>query len=199
MNPQATADSPGLDVADMRRLAAGEDAALNDLMDRHGSRVFHFLFRMLGDEDDARDLAQETFVRVYKNRSSFDGGERFTNWLYTIAGNLGRNQLRWRSRHPNTSLEAENAQTGATLSDVLPSCGASPGEALETRERQREVRRAILELPEGLREPLVLCEFEERSVAEAAAILEMSPKAVEARLYRARQALRERLRRWLQG
>ena len=197
MNPQATADSPDPDAVDMGRLAAGDDSALDDLMDRHATRVFHFLFRMLGDEDDARDLAQETFVRVYKNRQSFHGGERFTNWLYTIAGNLGRNQLRWRSRHPNTSLDAENPQTGSTLGEVLPSRAASPGEALVEQERRREVRRAIVELPEGLREPLVLCEFEDRSVAEAASILEMSPKAVEARLYRARQALRARLRRWL--
>ena len=80
-----TTDASGLDGADMQRLAGGHDAALNDLMARHARPVFQFLCRMLGNEDDANDLAQETFVRVYQHRASFKPGARFTTWLYTIA------------------------------------------------------------------------------------------------------------------
>src|SRR5208283_3264551 len=93
------------DRADMERLAAGHDAALNDLMERHATPVFHFLCRMVGNEDDANDLAQETFVRVFRARTSFRTDEKFFAWLYTIAANLARNHFRWRARHPNVSLE----------------------------------------------------------------------------------------------
>src|SRR5208282_6597612 len=72
------------DRADMERLAAGHDAALNDLMERHATPLFHFLCRMLGNEEDANDLAQETFVRVFRACTSFRTGEKFSTWLYTI-------------------------------------------------------------------------------------------------------------------
>ena len=181
----------------MARLAGGEDRALNDLMERHAPRIFHFLWRMLGNEEDARDLAQETFVRVYEHRGSFRGGEKFSHWLYTIAGNLARNQIRWRTRHPAASLDLEPEPGGRSLGEYLPSEAPPPGERLLAEERRAAVRRAIHSLPEGLREPLVLCELEDHSVISAATILEMSPRAVEARLYRARQALRKQLGPWL--
>jgi len=103
-----TTESDALDRADMVRLAAGHDAALNDLMERHATPLFHFLCRMLNSEDDANDLAQETFVRVFQARASFDANKKFSTWLFTIAANLARNQIRWRSRHPNVSLDAES-------------------------------------------------------------------------------------------
>src|SRR5271170_2665088 len=93
------------DRADMEKLQAGHDAVLNDLMERHATPVFHFLCRMVGSEDDANDLAQETFVRVFKSRDSFRTNEKFSTWLFTIAANLARNHFRWRSRHPAISLE----------------------------------------------------------------------------------------------
>ena len=70
-------DADARDRADMERLAAGHDAALNELMERHSTPVFHFLCRMLNNEDDANDLAQETFVRVYRARESFRTNETF--------------------------------------------------------------------------------------------------------------------------
>ena len=84
-------DSNARDCADMERLIAGQDTALNDLMERHATPVFHFLCRMVGNEDDANDLAQETFVRVFKSRGSFRTNEKFSTWLFTIAANLARN------------------------------------------------------------------------------------------------------------
>ena len=185
------------DRADMERLIAGQDTALNDLMERHATPVFHFLCRMVGNEDDANDLAQETFVRVFKSHDSFRTNEKFSNWLFTIAANLARNHFRWRSRHPNISLEAENAETEQTLGSTLPSDAPAPNEQALVAERAAAVRAAVGKLPEDMREAIVLCEWEERSVAEAATILETTPKAVESRLYRARQLLRERLKSWL--
>ncbi len=185
------------DRADMARLQAGHDAALNDLMARHATPVFHFLCRMVGHEDDANDLAQETFVRVFKSAKSFRIEQKFSTWLFTIAANLARNHFRWRSRHPNISLDAENAETEQSVGSTLPAKNPAPNDAALAEERAAAVRAAVRKLPEDLREALVLCEWEERSVAEAAAILEATPKAVESRLYRARGLLRERLKSWL--
>jgi RNA polymerase sigma-70 factor (ECF subfamily) len=190
-------DSDPLDRADMERLQAGQEAALNDLMERHATAVFHFLCRMTGNEEDANDLAQETFVRVFKSCNSFRSGEKFSTWLFTIAANLARNHFRWRSRHPIVSMDAENAETEQTLGSTLPANSLAPNEAALAGERAAAVRAAVGKLPEDLREAIVLCEWEDRSVAEAAAILEATPKAVESRLYRARQILRERLKSWL--
>lgn len=192
-----TIDPSARDRADMERLIAGHDAALNDLMERHAKPVFHFLCRMLGNEDDANDLAQETFVRVFKSRGSFRAEQKFSTWLFTIAANLARNHFRWRTRHPNISLDAQNPETEQSLGSTLPANNPAPNEQALTAERAKAVRLAVSKLPEDLREAMVLCEWEERSVAEAAAILETTPKAVESRLYRARQILRARLKGWL--
>jgi len=192
-----TIDPSARDRADMERLIAGHDAALNDLMERHAKPVFHFLCRMLGNEDDANDLAQETFVRVFKSRGSFRAEQNFSTWLFTIAANLARNHFRWRARHPNISLDAQNPETEQSLGSTLPANNPAPNEQALTAERAKAVRLAVSKLPEDLREAMVLCEWEERSVAEAAAILETTPKAVESRLYRARQILRARLKGWL--
>jgi RNA polymerase sigma-70 factor (ECF subfamily) len=192
-----TTDTIALDQADMARLAGGQDTALNDLMNRHAAKVFHFLYRMLGNEDDANDLAQETFVRVFQHASRFDPKSKFTTWLYTIAGNLARNHHRWRSRHPNVSLDAPTQDTDQSLGDLLPASDASPDEAAVTTERAEAVRAAVRALPDDMREAVILCEWEDMAVADAAAVLESTPKAVESRLYRARQLLREQLKRWL--
>jgi len=192
-----TIDPSARDRADMERLIAGHDAALNDLMERHAKPVFHFLCQMLGNEDDANDLAQETFVRVFKSRGSFRAEQKFSTWLFTIAANLARNHFRWRTRHPNISLDAENPETEQSLGSTLPANNSAPNEQALTTERAKAVRVAVSKLPEDLRGAMVLCEWEERSVAEAAAILETTPKAVESRLYRARQILRARLKGWL--
>lgn len=190
-------DADARDRADMEKLQAGHDVALNDLMERHATPVFHFLCRMTGNEDDANDLAQETFVRVFKSHASYRAEQRFSTWLFTIAANLARNHFRWRSRHPNVSLDAENAETEQTLGGTLSADSPTPKEAALASERAAAVRSAVKNLPEDLREAIVLCEWEERSVAEAATILEATPKAVESRLYRARGILRERLKSWL--
>lgn len=192
-----TSDSDALDRADMERLAAGHDAALNDLMERHAPGVFHFLFRMLGSEDDANDLAQETFVRVFRARESFKTSERFSTWLFTIAANLARNQFRWRARHSNVSLDAATGESAQSLGEIIPDAKENPHEQSATNERAAAIRAAVNRLPDDLREAIVLCEWEELSQAEAAKIADATPKAIESRLYRARKILREELKQWL--
>jgi len=178
------------DTEDMVRLAAGHDAALNELMERHGEKLFHYLVRCLQDEEEAADLAQETFVRVYQHRAKFDSGQKFSTWLYTIASNLARDRHRWRARHPQVSLNAENEETGTELGARLAQPEATPRESLETNERVAAIQNAVAALPEELRAPLLLAEYEEKPQAEIAQILSCSVKAVETRIYRARRQLR---------
>jgi RNA polymerase sigma-70 factor (ECF subfamily) len=177
----------------MAQLAAGQDVALNDLMARHAERLFHYLVRVVQNETEAGDLAEECFVRVYQHRARFNPRHKFTSWLYTIATNLARDSQRYRARHPNLSLEAEHPHTGQGFRETLPETGLTPGEAMESADRAELVRRAVAALPEELRLPLVLAVYEGKSQAEIAQILECSPKAVEMRIYRARQELRPRL------
>jgi RNA polymerase sigma-70 factor, ECF subfamily len=189
MNTTASDDQ---DRADMARLAEGRDAALDDLMGRHGERLYHYLIRVLQNEMEAEDLAQETFARVFLNRSKFKADKKFSTWLFTIATNLARDRLRHWSRHPAVSIDAtEDSESG--LKNILPARGPNPTEKLELEERAAAVRRALAALPEELRVPLVLAEYENQSHGEIAAVLDCSPKAVEMRIYRARQQLRDLL------
>jgi RNA polymerase sigma factor (sigma-70 family) len=186
-------DTDAQDRLAMTRLAAGHGAVLNELMDRHAERLFQYLVRSLENEEDATDLAQETFVRVYQNRKKFDTSRKFSTWLYAIASNLVRDRYRWRTRHPKVSLDAANEATGTDFGESLPDQNPLPSEAVQAAERASAVRRAVAALPEQLRIPLILSEYEEKSHAEIGEILRCSAKAVEVRIYRARQHLRARL------
>lgn len=188
-----TESTDALDLQDMERLRSGHDAALNDLMERHAQRLFHYLIRQLQDESDAEDVAQEAFVRVFQHRAKFNPAHRFSTWLYTIATNLVRDRQRWRTRHPQVSLEAEHETTGGELKDVLAAAGVEPGDSLVANERADAVRAAIAQLPEDLRTVILLFEYEEQSYQQIGDVLNCSPKAVEMRLYRARLQLRELL------
>lgn len=182
------------DVQDMIRLASGDDPSLNKLMDRHAERLFQYLLRSLQNESDAADLAQETFVKVYQNRARFDTRrQKFSTWLYAIASNLVRTRYRWRARHPQISLNADNPETGTELGEQLPDSVLTPSESLESCERSEKIRGAIAALPDNFRLPLVLAEYEDKSHTEIAIILNCGVKAVENRIRQARNQLRSAL------
>ena len=184
------------DRTDMARLTAGHDAALNDLMERHGEKLFHYLIRCLQNEEDAADLAQETFVRVFQNRAKFDANQKFATWLYAIATNLVKDRYRYRTRHPQVSLDAENETTGESFRECVPEQNPTPSEVVQGAEQAETVRHAVAQLPEELRVPLILSEYGEHTHAEIGAMLKCSAKAVETRIYRARKQLRGSLH-WL--
>jgi len=192
-----TENNDALDRQDMARLVSGHDPALNDLMERHGPRLFNYLLRQLRDESEAEDAAQESFVRVFQNRHKYNPQYRFATWLYTIATNLARTQQRRQARHPHVSLEAESEFAEGGLKDRLPAGVPDPAENLEANELASAVRDAIAALPEELRTPIILAQYEELSQREMAAILDCSPKAVEMRIYHARQQLRQSLAKLL--
>ena len=198
-SPKHATDADALDRADMVRLVSGHDVALNELMERHAPKLFNFLIRCLQNEEDAADAAQETFVRVYQNRTKFNPDQRFSTWLYAIATNLVKDRYRYRTRHPQFSLDAESDQTGQTFRDSIPEHSPTPSDHLQAVERTDAVRRAVAALPEDLCMPLILAEYEERSQAEIAVILGCTAKAVETRIYRARQQLRVTLGKLLEA
>lgn len=182
-----------LDASDMQRLLDGHDAALNSLMERHSERLFHYLIRQLRSEDDAADAAQEAFVRVYQHRAKFDARQNFSTWLYTIATNLARDRLKWRSRHPQVSMNQPVGEGDNVMGDALPDSNPLPDVVLVSNERADAVRDAIAALPEDLRTALILSEYQLLPNAEIANVLRCSVKAIESRIYRAKQRLRERL------
>src|SRR6266542_2055446 len=107
------------DRADMERLTAGHDAALNELIECHAAKLFNYLIRCLKNEEDAADAGQEAFVRVYQHRAKFDASQKFTTWLYAIATNLVKDHYRYRTRHPQISLDTEHDQTDGDLGTRL--------------------------------------------------------------------------------
>ena len=161
----------------MGALASGDDRALNRLMDRWQGPLRGFLHRYAQNEHDALDLAQETFVRVYQHRTRFRTGARFSTWMFQIALNLARSHARWQKRHPTDSLDG-----GA----------GTPDGRIEL-----PVETPVAALPTDLREAVIFSEYEEKSHAEIAAIARTTPKAIETRLYRARQQLRTALGKYL--
>jgi RNA polymerase sigma-70 factor (ECF subfamily) len=178
------------DLAAMQRLKTGDDLALNDLMTRWQDAVIAFAYRYTGSRDDALDISQETFVRVYVHRHRFTGSGKFSTWLFTIAVNLCHNHARWRGRHPSVPLEPSESDQREQSSTV-----PLPWENVESNELADAVKREIQELPEQLKAVLLLSVYEERSHSEIGQMLHCSAKAVETRLYRARTLLRAALTR----
>ncbi len=168
-------------------LAQGDDDALNVLMTRWQVPLRAFLYRMLQNEHDALELSQDTFVRIYRKRESYREGARFSTWMFQIALNLARDHCRRRTRRPTDSLDSAPELSGDD----------HPGSDALATERTLTVRAAIAELPTDLRAALVLSEYDNRSHAEIAEIVGATPKAVETRLYRARDLLRKKLAKFM--
>lgn len=172
----------------MQRLAKGEDLALNEIMSRWQDRLHTFLWHMSHDHMTARDLTQETFVRLYQHRHQYRPQAAFSSYLFRIARNLLANHFRWLSRHPTESLQSMSDQGFDPASEMIP-----PDTTLAEAETAQTVRRAIATLPEDLREALVLFTYQGLSYRQIGEILECTEKAVETRIYRARLWLKEKL------
>jgi RNA polymerase sigma-70 factor (ECF subfamily) len=185
---------PDPDVELMLRLKNGEDHILNELMTRWQQPLVAFIFRYIGHQADALDLAQETFVRVYQSRSRYTARAKFATWLFTIAANLCRNYVRRWERAGGTAMESLDADSTKTSERILTS-DDSPDQAAIKSELVSSVKEALKKLPHDLKTVTLLYEYEDRSYEEISSVLGCSIKAVEMKLYRARKLLRELLSR----
>lgn len=176
------------DLPLVRALQAGNDSALDELMGRHQSALFHFTCRYVGNEADAAELTQETFVRAYTNIRSFTPKARFVTWLYAIATNLCRDHVR--SRHYRDAGRTFSLSSGGNDKPVdFPSQSPTPNEVAEQEERMKAVEAAIRLLPHDLKTALILTAIEGLSHIETAERLGTTPKTIETRIYRARKRL----------
>ncbi len=174
----------------MAALAAGDLPALDTLMLRWQGPLLAFIHRRLHSEADARDLTQESFIRIYQHRSRYRRGARFSTWMFQIALNLTRDHARKTARRRTDSMESAPP---SNLTDP----GASPAAAAREAEERAAVRAALDDLPADLREIVLLAEYEHLPHAEIATLVGGSAKAVESRLARARAKLRFALAGWL--
>lgn len=182
MPPQEGSDEYWVEVARHRPEAFAE------LVQRYQNRMFSYAQRMTGSREDAQDLTQETFIRVYNHLDSFRTDERFSPWIYRIATNLCLNHLKRRKRA--AALVLDPSRQG-------PPDG--PEAILEEHEERRVLQEAILGLPEHYRVVILLRHVEELSYEEIAQALEMPLGTVKTRLFRARELLQEQLRTYRYG
>ncbi len=179
----------------MRALVSGDDQALNELMKLWEAPFLRFVYRYVQNEAVARDLVQETFVRIYLHRDRFRQGTSFSTWAFTIAANLCRNHRRWQGRHPTVSIDEPESidNDGPPRAERLAGHEPGPDRAAQHSEHLEALKNAIAALPHELRTALLLYEYEQLSYREIAAIVGCSEKGVESRLVRARLRLRKQL------
>lgn len=172
------------------RCRAGDTEAFAVLVDRYRRRIFSLVLRMVGNWDDAQDLAQEAFVRAYQGLHTFDGRQRFSPWLYRIAVNHCISALR-RKRPLTAPLEVE--EDGELREVPLPDSSFDPARCWLQAEERRELHQAILALPEKYRAAILLYHVEELSYEEMAQVLDLPINTVRTHLHRARALLRRML------
>jgi RNA polymerase sigma-70 factor (ECF subfamily) len=180
----------------VERLQSGDDTALEEIMARYKRPILEFTYRMLGSAEDAEDVAQETFVKAYRHIRSYRPRALFSTWLFQIARNAALDRARQRARRGIfQSLE----KFGADSPDVglARQGGKSPATDLQALETGEAVARAVAALPEDQRTVIVLAEYNGMSHAEIAAVMKCSERAVEGRLYRAKQFLQKQLQHLL--
>jgi RNA polymerase sigma-70 factor (ECF subfamily) len=182
------------DIRLMALVSAGETAAFEQLVERHQRLVIGTVGRMLGTHSDAEDIAQQVFVRVWKNAKRYVPRAKFTTWLLKITRNLVFNELRRRSRHPQVPLQSESDEEERPLRDEH---AVAPDASLLEHELQEAVDAAIADLPETQRMAVILRRYEELSYEQIAETLDQSVSAVKSLLFRARTELRESLKRYL--
>lgn len=169
-------------------LKRGDEKALQGLMERFGEPLLSFIWRRVGDIEDARELTQETFVRVYRSIDRWEPRAPFHAWLFRIALNLARDHAKSRSQR-NRSL-TQSFEDQSSVSGEWAPVDTGAAERLMNQDDLVILKKLIQELPPKLREPLILHTLEGYSAQETAAILSLPVRSVESRVYRARQRLR---------
>ena len=193
---EASGDDPARDIRLMERIKTGDMDAFRDLVETHQKRVIGTIARMLNDETEAEDIAQQVFIRVWKGAARWEPTAKFTTWLYTILRNLVFNEFRRRTRHRTDSLDAaiDDEEHPKQFADGNVK---TPDTALLDTEMQDAIERAIAELPEAPRMAIIMRRYQDVSYEEIGEVLDITVPAVKSLLFRARTELREKLRTYL--
>ena len=189
------------DVRLMLQVRDGSATAFEELVLRYQVRLATLLEHLVGSRDQAEDLVQEVFLRVYRARKSYVVGAKFSTWLFTIANNVALNALRSRSRRREVNLRArDSGPLGARPLDTMlqASSGQMPARQLDKAEMRDVVRMALETLNERQRMAVLLNKFEGMSYADIAQTMELTPQAIKSLLSRARAKLREVLEPYFQ-
>lgn len=188
---------PDADVEDVRLMqlvSTGDMMAFEQLVERHQALVAGTVGRMLWNNADVEDIAQQVFVRVWKSAKRYEPRAKFTTWLLKITRNLVFNELRRRKRHATVPLQSEVEGEELQLPDRREQ---TPDASLLERELQSSIEDAIGQLPESQRMAVVLRRYDELSYEDIAEVLGQSVPAVKSLLFRARTELRLRLKAYL--
>lgn len=177
----------------------GDETAFAELVGRYRNQITNYIYRMIGDYDGAVDVAQETFIRVYKAAERYQTDYAFSTYLYRIATNLAISELRKRRRRRLVSLTGvfQDSESGEAEEFDPPDTRPLQDAVMVHAERQAAVARAITSLPPRYRLPLVLRDVEGKTYEEIATILSMREGTVKSRISRGRGLLREKLRAYL--
>jgi len=194
-NPASAAFDPTSDAAIMLRVAAGDEAGFNYLVERYHRPMIHFLYRMVRNQAVAEEMAQEVFLRVYRSRESYRAEAKFTTWLYRIATNLAVNHAR-DTKHERSAqavyLDAPDPETGATpdVADDEPSVE----QRLMRDERMAAIRKHVMDLPERQRMAVLMHKYQGMDYRQIGEVLKLSESATKSLLFRAYQTLRDKLK-----
>ena len=183
------------DAALMLRVKQGDATAFAVLVEKYKQPVMNLAWRTLRDETEAEDLAQNVFVQAWKSAGRYQATAKFSTWLFTIARNLSLNEIRRRVRHPAESLDQtrDEAEDQPLHQVVDKRIAAAPDEMLRG-ELEHKVDEALEALPENQRVALALCKQEELSYEEIATIMDCPIGTVRSRIFRAREAISEKLK-----
>jgi RNA polymerase sigma-70 factor (ECF subfamily) len=169
----------------MKRCREGDMSAFELIVLRYKDAIFNFIYHFLADYHRAQDISQETFLRVFRNADRYKSRNSFKSWIYRIAANLCKNELRDRSRHKELLLDDPAVYTESRYT--------SPDKAYEDEEVQRLVKEAVNSLPEDQRMAIVMREYQDMTYEEIASALNCSLGAVKSKIYRARQNIKRML------
>ena len=176
----------------------GEERAFQELVERYQTRLLNFVYRTIGDREKAEDLVQEVFIRVYRHLHRFDRSKKFSTWIYTIASNLAKNELRNRSRNPLVLFQTirknwQDDDRPLQFEDAT----SRPDDLYRKRHLRALVEESVAQLPEHHRQVFVLRELEGKSYEEIAEITSCNLGTVKSRLNRARTSFASIIEPWL--
>ncbi len=176
----------------MADFASGSQASFELIFERYSSHIINFAYRFLNSRDEAEDIAQEAFLRVYMTKERYDPGRSFRSWIFSIAAHLISNQIRSRKRHPKESLDKtqQDSDGNSYGGEIEDGSSLKSEDILERQQLVRQVQEALRKLPENQRTAVVLARFEEMSYEEISVTMDVSVTAVKSLLFRARQSLK---------